>query len=185
MENLEKAKKRMRIPYIVTIIGTLLLLLMVFLPYASATEEYKERLLKNPEAQYIEEIEMTNKDAVNISLFEYIQLYTEAKNQGMNKNICVFVISIIGIFAGLSAITFILALCKKPVVTMIFNVLAFSVLRLIRFDFKDRGVMPNNHYNWGIVNLMGIIITVVIIGMEIWFLLAMKNYRRLEYANRA
>ena len=41
--------KLMRYPVLITIIGSVLMLLMLFLPFASATEDYKEKLLKYEE----------------------------------------------------------------------------------------------------------------------------------------
>ncbi len=60
-----------KLPVFITIIGAILLLLMLFLPFASATKDYEESLKKYKDNMYVEEIGMTNADAVDISLFEF------------------------------------------------------------------------------------------------------------------
>lgn len=79
--------KMMRYPVLITIIGAILMLLMLLLPYASATDDYEERLMKYEDEMYVEEIGMTNADAVDISLLEFVRMYSEAASQGMHKEI--------------------------------------------------------------------------------------------------
>ena len=53
--------------FIAMLIGSAILLLTLFMPFASATDEYKEALEKFSDSMYIEELNMTNKEAINIS----------------------------------------------------------------------------------------------------------------------
>ena len=58
--------KFMRYPMLITIIGAILMLLMLLLPYASATDAYEERLMKYEDEMYVEEIGMTNADRKSV-----------------------------------------------------------------------------------------------------------------------
>ena len=97
--------KFMRYPVLITIIGAILMLLMLLLPYASATDDYEERLMKYEDVMYVEEIGMTNADIVDISLLEFLRIYSEAASQDMHKEISIACIVIISIFAGCAIFT--------------------------------------------------------------------------------
>lgn len=116
---------------IIALIGSIMLIATLFLPFASATEKYREQLEKFPDTMYAEEIGMTNKDAVNISLFEFGKIYSStaaAQNAQAVSITCVVMISAFAIFALLSAI---FSLLKKPIAIMIFNVLSLATFLLL------------------------------------------------------
>lgn len=116
-----KKTKLMRYPVLITIIGALLLLLMLLLPYASATKDYEERLMKYADEMYVEEIGMTNADAVDISLLEFGRMYTEAVRQDLHKEMSIACIVIISIFTGFAVLTLLMTLIKKPIGIIIFD----------------------------------------------------------------
>ena len=64
-------KDKLKIVKIVLIVLSIISVLNIFLPYAKATGTYKEYLENNKDSFYIEKIGMKNKDAVNMSLFEF------------------------------------------------------------------------------------------------------------------
>lgn len=165
--------KLMRYPVLITIIGLVLMLLMLFLPFASATEDYKEKLLK------YEEIGMTNGEAVNISLFEFGKMYVEAANQGMHKEISIACIVIISLFAGFAVLTLLLCLCKKSIGIIIFDLLTIGTFKIICFDFEDRGVLPSSSFDWGIVNWMVYVIGILVFAGAIWLFVEKKKAKKI------
>lgn len=165
--------KLMRYPVLITIIGSVLMLLMLFLPFASATEDYKEKLLK------YEEIGMTNGEAVNISLFEFGKMYVEAANQGMHKEISIACIVIISLFAGFAVLTLLLCLCKKSIGIIIFDLLTIGTFKIICFDFEDRGVLPSSSFDWGIVNWMVYVIGILVFAGAIWLFVEKKKAKKI------
>lgn len=175
-------KKKIQTPFLVMLISTILLLTMVILPYASATDDYRY-LLEYPDEDYVEETGMTNKNVVNISLIEYIRLYAEGINQGMDKATCIACIVIISLFALFSLIALILAICKKTVGVIVFDILAMLVFKLIHYDFEDRGVIPSSSYDWAFASFMPYVIGVIIIAAAVWFLIVKKQIKRLEYTD--
>lgn len=64
------------------IVGAILLIISVFIPFASSKDEYRKSLMNNPDSVYSEEAGMTNKDAVNISLAEFIKIDSAAADMG-------------------------------------------------------------------------------------------------------
>lgn len=151
-------KRKMLCPFIITLIGAILMLVMLLLPYASANSEHKDYLIEYSDDMYVQEIGMTNSEAVNISLVEFVRIYSEAINEDMNKETSIVCIAIIAIFAVFALITIILTLLKKPIGIIISDLLALVIFSIIHFDFKDRGVITNRSYDLGITNYLTYIV---------------------------
>ena len=107
--------KSVKIPFFVTLIGSVLLLAMILLPYASAKENYKEYLKYAPNDYYIKEIKMTNAEAVHISMLEFGRIYMETARQeeGVYRGISIICIVLIASFAFFSLLTLLMSLLKK------------------------------------------------------------------------
>lgn len=174
----------MRYPVLITIIGAILMLLMILLPYASATEDYEKRLMKYEDEMYVEEIGMTNADAVDISLFEFGRMYIEAVNQGLNKEISIACIIIISLFAGCAILTLLMTLIKKPIGIIIFDLLTMGAFKVICFDFEDRGVIPSSSFEWGIVHYLVYVIGVIIFAGAIWMFIEKRKVKKLDKAEQ-
>ena len=182
-----KMDKRL-ISCIIALIGSIMLIATLFLPFASATEKYREQLEKFPDTMYAEEIGMTNKDAVNISLFEFGKIYSStaaAQNAQAVSITCVIMISAFAIFALLSAI---FSLLKKPIAIMIFNVLSLATFLLLKWDFNDRGVLPSSRYDCGMAQYFCYFgVAIVFVGAIIMLLIKInqneKNSITYPYCN--
>lgn len=160
----ENLKKKTNIfPILAMIIGSCIILSVLFLPFATAKGEYKQYLMEHPSEMYIEEIQMTCKDAVDISLIEFWKIYSEGENVGYSE-IGISYMVVVSIFAVTGAITLLCSILKKPRATMIGSIVTFIIFQIIKWDFKARGVIPNNNYNWGIAQYicyLGVIIAIV------------------------
>ncbi|MGN0395718.1 MAG: hypothetical protein ACI4EF_10160 [Coprococcus sp.] len=174
----------MRYPVLVTIMGAVLMLLMLFLPYASATEDYEERLKKNKDEIYLEEIGMTNADVVNMSLFEFEKIYVEAASQGIYKEISITCIVIISIFTGCAVLTLLMALIKKPIGIIFLDLLTMGAFKVICYDFEYRGVIPSSKFNWGIVHYLVYGIGVIIFAGAIWLFIEKRKAKKLAKAEQ-
>lgn len=163
-------KCKIFIPFIITLISSIIIVIAFFLPYKSATEDYREYLENNPNEMYAEEIGMTNKSAIDISLLEYARMYGYiAAETEVFQILGIVVLSIICIIAVLSILTLLFTAKKKPIATIIFNLLNFAVFRLLCYDFEDRGVNVRN-YDWGISYYVYHIFPLLILAGSIWLL---------------
>lgn len=178
----ERNKDKLLIPFIVALIGSLMLIVTLFLPFASATEDYKEYLQEYSDEMYVEELNMTNGDAVNISLFEFGRIYAAAADWGMSESIAIACLVIISAFTLFTILTTLFSVLKKPIVAMIFNLLSFGVFWLIKWDFEDRGVIPSNSYDWGIAEFVCYIGFAVVMVGAILLLMAKINAKRQNKA---
>ena len=176
--------KLMRYPVLITIIGAILLLLMLLLPYASATEDYEERLMKCADEMYVEEIGMTNADAVDISLLEFGRMYAEAVRQGLHKEMSIACIVIISIFTKCAILTLLMTLIKKPIGIIIFDLLTMGAFWIICFDFEDRGVITSSSFDWGIVYYLVYGIGVIIFAGAVWLFIEKRKAKKLAKAEQ-
>lgn len=171
--------KTMLYPFLITLIGAVVMMGMLLLPYASANDEYVEHLLKHKDKMYVEEIGMTYEDAVDISLVEFIRIYAEAAEQELQKDTCIACIVIICIFAGLTVFTLLMSLLKKPIGIIIFDLLAIGVFKIIHYDFEDRGVIPNGSYDWGIASYLTYIVGIIIIAGAVWLFIEKRKAKKV------
>ena len=161
--------------FIAMLIGSAILLLTLFMPFASATDEYKEALEKFSDSMYIEELNMTNEEAINISLFEFIRIYSSETGKEISNDLSIVYVVVIAAFAVFALLT--LLFSSIPVI--VFNILTFAVLRLIIWDFEDRGVISNSRYDWGIAQYIGYIgIAIVMVGAVALLVVKMKDKKQ-------
>lgn len=172
-------KVNLLIPFIVAIVGATMLIVTFFLPFATATESYEEYLNEYSDEMYVDEIDMTNDDAVNISLFEYVRIYATAAELGISEDIAIICVVIIALFAAFAALTVLFAVLKKPIPIIVFDILSFGVFYLIKWDFEDRGVLPSRNYDLGIASAFCYIGIVIAIVGAVW-LMVMKIKSKKE-----
>lgn len=171
--------ERIKIPFLITLIGSVLLLVMILLPYASAKDDYKEYLKSEPKNYYVSEIKMTNASAVNISMLEYCRIYAETARQGIYKEVSIICIVLISLFTFLSLLTLLMSLLKKAIGIIIFDLLALAIFWLIHFDYADRGVLPTNSYGWGIANYLTYIAGIAIAMGAVWLFVEKRKFKHL------
>ena len=177
-----ESKNNLLLPFIATLIGSLMLMLTLFMPFASAKDEYKEYLQEYSDKMYAKEINMTNGEAVHLSLFEYGRMYAAAADLGMAKNIAIACLVIISVFALFAILTTLFSVLKKPIAAIIFDILTFGVFLLIKWDFRDRGVLPSNRYDWGMAEYICYIGIAVVIVASITLLISQINNKKQNKA---
>ena len=72
---MEKENKLKIILKSVIVIACLIALICLILPYQSSIDEYKEYLQENPDTMNVKEVDLTNEDAINISILENFKVY--------------------------------------------------------------------------------------------------------------
>lgn len=164
-------EKNLLIPYFISIFGALLMVITLFLPFSTATDDLKAEINKNPDYVFYEDIDLKAGDVINRSMVDYAKVYSTlssrlfASNEG---NIYIGIVAAIGIFALIGLIC---AIFKKAIPTIIFTILSFLVFAFLSFDFYHRGEIPNESYNWGFGYYIFYIATILTIIGAIWMLI--------------
>lgn len=165
-------KNELLAPFLVALIGAIILIAAFFLPYQSATSEHKE-YLQSIKDEVDAELNITYGDAINISIFDCVKLYNT-----LGGTLGKIVVAIIGSVGALSALTLLFVLLKKPIATLIFNLMTFGAFYILSWDFRERGVMQNGYYQAGVSYYLYYVGTVVVFAGAIWMLIIKIKRRR-------
>ena len=173
---MEKEKK-FDIFKMVIIIACVISFIGLLLPYESSIGEYKEYLQENPYTMNVEEVNLTNKDVVDISMVENFKVYSYAMNNSegnswlAGESTINFVLTIVLIASIVLVLLF--TLFNKRILSMIFGMLLLGSSLLMNYDIVDRGVIPSTQYTYGISYYLYPIMAIVIIVSVI--ILIVKN----------
>lgn len=152
-ERKEAIKQQTWLPAIIALIGALLIIVSVFLPYSTATGERREWLDKHPDVVVIEEMDLTAADMKNISMAQYAHMYNiMSEVYWHDPAVGVFYIVLVALVGGGALIAALFTWKRKPVGTIIFGALSYGAFSVMNSDFTDRGVIPSDTYDWGIAH---------------------------------
>lgn len=180
LTNKERIEKLFHFSFIAVMLSSLLLTLTIFLPFGSAKKDLRERLQKHPDTIILESPKMTNRDAVHMSLLEYGKIYHEIGDKQIRTGAGIFYTIFIASFAGCTILTLLFSLLKKPVIIMIFDILSLCIFSLLRWDFKDRGVIPSSKYDWGLAQYICYTSILLILISAIILLISKIKMKRLK-----
>ncbi len=161
------------IPFIITLIGSILMITSVFLPYATAIDDHAESIKEHPDQIVYEEIDMTAEDMFHISMAEYANVYSQLSEQfwGSSAN-GIFYVVMVALIGGFALLSVIFSVLKKPIAILVFDILSFGVFCLQNWDYTDRGVIPSSSYDWGMGYYIFYIAAIVTVIGAIWLLIS-------------
>lgn len=186
---MEKIKKdainqKMLLPFVMALIGALLMVLCVFLPYSAATEERAEWIDKYPDTVVLEGMNLTAADMKHISMTQYAHIYfTMSEELWHDSTVGILYVVLVALIGCGAAVAALFALGRKPIGCIIFGGLASGVFHLLNMDFIDRGVIPSDSYDWGVAHTLFPIAAVILIAGALWMLvmkIIVKRQQRTE-----
>ena len=170
--------KKLLIPFIATLVGALLIVLTLFLPYASAADETRQGLEMMSSMPVSKDSGITAGDMIDISMVEFASLYIDIGDAGSGDEesvpIYVGMIALIGVFGLLAAV---FALFKKPIAVIIFDILALAVFLLQNWDYTEREVI-GEAYNWGAAYYVFFVAAIITFVAAIWLLVTKKQIKK-------
>ena len=178
---MEKEKK-VNIFKILIIVACVILFVGLLLPYETSTEEYKEQLQENPEVINVKEVNLTNKDAINISIIENFKIYSYGMNNSngnswlAGESTINFILTIVLIVSVILVLLF--TIFNKRILSIRFGILLLGSSILMNYDIVDRGVIPSTKYTYGISYYLYPIMAVVILVSIV--ILIVKNRKKVK-----
>lgn len=159
--------EKVRIPFIVALIGVLILVVGMFLPYLSAVGEMAEYIEQYPDRIEIKDLDLTASDLKDISVISISNLITGVygEDDGTIANIIVMV------FGGFLALTALFVILKKPIAAVIFNLLTYGTFAFLNTSMKEDFIDPDK-YAWGIGYYAITLAIIVVIASAIWMLVS-------------
>ena len=157
--------EKLKLPFIVTLIGVLLLVVGIFLPYLTAVGEMGEYIEKYPDRIEIKDLELTASDLKDIPLISVSQIITGiyGEDDGTVANVIVMV------FGGFLALTALFVILKKPIAVIIFDLLTYGVFAFLNTSMKEDFIDPDK-YAWGIGYYIITLAIFVVIASSVWML---------------
>ncbi|MFR2443639.1 MAG: hypothetical protein ACLUFB_08920 [Ruminococcus sp.] len=177
-----KKEKMSLLSFGTSLVGVLMIVISFFLPFASATAEYGEKLERYSDSVMVEKLNWTGGDLKALSLLKFARLYSSqfSESVGADRIICMIDVTLICIIALFSLLTLLFVVLKKPIPTIVFHVLNFVIFRALAFDLKDRNVVGGNNYHWGAGYVLYHIGFLVGIAGAVWFLVRKIKQKRME-----
>ena len=167
--------QKAKLPRIITVIFSILMIVCLFLPFATATEEYAEMLDEYSDVGTYFGVDA--EDLENISLYNFYELYQDV-DEYVSDDYSVLYCGLIIATGVLAVITLIFSIAKKAIPTIIFSVLSLGLFRLQCWDYADRGVVPSDNYDLGIGCYLFYIASVVVLVGAIWLLICKKKEKK-------
>ena len=156
---------------IIIICACAILLIGLFLPYETAIGEHKKNLKQNPDAMYAKEVNITNKGAINISIFENFKVYSYIMNHDLgsswDKDEATINFVLIIVLCASIIFTALFTLLNKHGLTKLFTILLLLSSILMNYDIVSRKVVPSSKYTYGITFFLYPIVAVIIFVIDI------------------
>ena len=174
MTETDGKKKIIVVSFLAMLIGSIMLIITLFVPFASATDDHREYLEKYANTVSIEELDITNEQLLDVSL-----LYSALSGMEISRDISISCIAMISVFAFFALLTLLFSILRKAIPVIIFDLLTFVVFRIIQWDFEDRGVISNSKYDGGIALYIGYIgVVIVMAGAVTLLVMKIKNKKQ-------
>ena len=177
MTETDGKKKIIVVSFLAMLIGSIMLIITLFVPFASATDDHREYLEKYANTVSIEELDITNEQLLDVSLFA--RIYSALSGMEISRDISISCIAMISVFAFFALLTLLFSILRKAIPVIIFDLLTFVVFRIIQWDFEDRGVISNSKYDGGIALYIGYIgVVIVMAGAVTLLVMKIKNKKQ-------
>ena len=157
--------KNLKLPFIVALIGVLVMIVGMFLPYMTAVGEMEEYIEKNPDRIEIEDFDLTAGDLKDIPIITVSKLITGAYGEDDGAIATVMVLT----FGGFLSLTALFLILKKPIAMIIFDLLCGGTFVFLNSLMKEDFINPDK-YAWGIGYYAIVISIVFVIAGAIWML---------------
>lgn len=176
----EIVKRRTETPRRAILIAALVMLVSVFLPYATATGDWAAWLGRMPGGEVIDEtLGMTAWEAVHLSVWDFTRLYCAFSQELWNDTVTGTIYAVLfGAIVGLPLIAGLFALGRRPVGVLIFALLALGASRVQDWDYTVRGVILDGRYTWGIAHYLYPIAAVAACIGAVWLWRGKRKARK-------
>lgn len=169
----ERKKPKITTPFIATLIGVLIMVIALFLPYMTAVGDMAEYIEAHPDRVEFESLELTAGDMANVPIISVGNIITGiyGEDDGQIVNIIVMV------FGGCLVLTALFAIFKKPIAVMIFDLLTGGVFFFLNFLMREDFISADK-YAWGIGYYAILIAAIAIFAGAIWLLVTKVSLKR-------
>ena len=173
-------KKIILISSIVCIVSAVMLLVSLFLPYASLKKDYADDILSEPAYEvYSGKYKVTSHDLVKVSLFKFTRVYSTYGKEIFRDPInSVFYVVLFSLFSLFGLLILLFAALRKPAPIIVFDCLLFIVFLINNKDYSMRGVVPGNRYDFGVAHTLYFVFLAIIFVSAVTMLVMKMMIKR-------
>ena len=153
--------KKLVFPFVVALIGVVVMIAAMFLPYMTAQGEL---------AEYIELLDSVELEEENISATPSMVSVKEVITTIYGEDDGKIAEIIILVFGGFAVLTALFVFFRKPIAIMFLDLLAFGSFSILNFAMKEDFIGPDK-YAWGIGYHVIQVAIAVAFAAAIWMLL--------------
>lgn len=173
-EKKEKKKSPITLPFTVALVGVLVMVIALFLPYLTAVGETARRIEKNPNNVEIRSLDVKARDLENVPIISAGNIATAVYNEEEGEAVK----GVVVVFCALVALTAMFVILKKPIVVMVFNLLACVVFLFLNTSMAQE-IVGDDKYTWGLgYYAIWIAVVAVLVG-AIWLLVKKKELKKV------
>ena len=170
---------KMFLPRLIAMIAALCAIVAFFLPYISATDDYRSYMATRADEKPFNGVDITVADMMDMSLFEYARVYYQGGEAFFRSSgTGVFYGVLITLIGGFALLALLAAWRKRPVLTLICDLLMGGVFYLVNWDFVDRGIMPDSDRVWAIAHQLYYPLAAVIAVCAVWMFIVKRRLKK-------
>lgn len=176
-QELQQHAGKKSIPVIVGIVCAALIVVALFLPYATATSDGAAYLENHSGQSVMQGFDLTADQMANMSLVDFARAYLALAEHSCQQLSGIYM----GLVVAMAAAALFMALCfakRRPIGVLVFDVLAFGIFSLQNADYASRGVVPSANYDWGIAYYLVFAVLAVAVLAAIWLLVEKKRAKK-------
>lgn len=178
-QELQQHAGKKLIPVIVGIVCAVLMVVALFLPYATATSEGAAYLENHSGQSVMQGFDLTTDQMTNMSLVDFARAYLALAEHSYQQLSGIYM----GLVVAMAAAALLMALCfakKRPIGAFVFDALTFGIFSLQNADYASRGVVPSTNYDWGIAYYLVFAALAVAALAAIWLFAEKKQAKKAQ-----
>lgn len=178
-QELQQHAGKKSIPVIVGIVCSVLIVVALFLPYATATPDGAAYLENHSGQSVMQGFDLTADQMTNMSLVDFARAYSALAEHSYQQLSGIYM----GLVVAMAAAALLMALCfakRRPIGALVFDVLAFGIFSLQNADYASRGVVPSANYDWGIAYYLVFAALAVAALAAIWLFVEKRRAKKAQ-----
>lgn len=166
--------RNLLISKIVSVAGNALMLLCIFLPYASAGKDSPYRIHADETLDGIRAGELADP-----SMLKFLTFHNKLKGTVKSGSAIATIVTILVAVIAVAALLSIMFAClSKGIPALIFSLISFGAFLAMNWDFTDRGVVPSDEFSWGFGYYLFFVATLAAVVGAVWLIIAKHRSKR-------
>ena len=165
-----------KLPRLIAMIAALIAIVGFFLPFISATQDYREYMADQTDDKPFDGVDITVGEIMDMSLFKYARVYFQGGEAFFGSGgMGTFYGVLMCLIPGLALMVLLAAWRGKPVLTLILDLLMGGAFYIVNWDFVDRGIMPSGDRVWAIAHHLYYPLAAIIAACAVWMFIVRRR----------